>query len=797
MKISHLIVFVVGCLTAFEDVAALDNSPNQRLITGAWSAQWVAPAQPSGADYAVYRFRKTFELSRVPAHFLIHVSADRRYRLFINGQSVSVGPQRSDPFHWRYESADLAAHLRPGKNVLAAVVWNYGEDHPYALKSLATGLIVQGDTPAEEIVNTDATWKVYRDPACSALLVDRAKLKTFIVVGPGDRVDGRAFPWGWNEPAFDDRGWGDARPLRNGMPRGVGTDVYWWLEPRTLPPMEQKLQRLGSVRRAVGGSADEKFLAGTRSWKIPAHTKASLLLDQTFETIAYPILKVSGGKGAVCRLTYAEALVDDRGEKGNRNEVDGKKIVGIEDEFVADGAEDRVFSTLLFRTYRYLEIAVETGDEPLEVKDLYGLATGYPFEQKGSFTSDNPDLERIWDVGWRTARLCAYETYTDCPYYEQLQYVGDTRIQALISLYVSGDDRLMRNAIEQFDQSRLPFGLTQSRYPSTSPQIIPTFSLFWVDMVHDYWMHRRDDAFVAGRLLGIQNVLTWFVDRIDPRTRMLGPVPYWCFVDWPDEWPWVDDSHPGGQPRGAREGGSSILSLQLAWTLQHAADLFSSYGREPEAEHYRAMSAQLLSAVRDHCWDDSRKLFSDTPEKKDFSQHANALAVLAGAISGADATDLVKRIRADEKLTQCTLYFRFYLLRAAKQVGLGDDYVGSLGPWKTMLARGLTTFAERPDPTRSDCHAWSASPNYDLLATVCGIEPAAPGFEKVRIAPHLGELTRAEGVVPHSQGLIQVRLKRRGEKLKAEITLPGALTGEFTWLGRTVPLRPGRQDVEL
>ena len=92
-------------------------------------------------------------------------------------------------------------------------------------------------------------------------------------------------------------------------------------------------------------------------------------------------------------------------------------------------------------------------------------------------------------------RLCSHETYMDTPYWEQLQYVGDTRIQALVTLYLSGDDRLVRNAIQQFDESRIPDGITQSRYPTELPQVIPPFSLFWIGMQHDLWWYGGDRAF--------------------------------------------------------------------------------------------------------------------------------------------------------------------------------------------------------------------------------------------------------------------------------------------------------------
>ena len=101
-------------------------------------------------------------------------------------------------------------------------------------------------------------------------------------------------------------------------------------------------------------------------------------------------------------------------------------------------------------------------------------------------------MSDIFQIGWRTARLCAVDTYMDCPYYEQLQYIGDTRIQALISYYNSGDDRLARHAIDMMSFSRLPEGITQSRYPTNNIQIIPPFSLLWIGMVSDYYKYTLD-----------------------------------------------------------------------------------------------------------------------------------------------------------------------------------------------------------------------------------------------------------------------------------------------------------------
>jgi hypothetical protein len=572
---------------------------------------------------------------------------------------------------------------------------------------------------------------------------------------------------------------------------GVGTDINWELAPRRIPLMEQKSQRFSSVRRTSGATLPDGFLPGKTSWEIPSNTKTTVLFDQGSLTTGYPEMMVSKGKGSILKLTYSESLFDSKGLKGNRNETDGKTILGYSDYFLPDGSSDRLFRPLWFRTWRYLQLEIETKEEPLQINNFLSEFTAYPLKENAVFESDNPDLKKIWDVGWRTARLCANETYFDCPYYEQLQYVGDTRIQALISLYVSGDDRLARNAIMNLNESRFYEGLTRSRYPSANPQIIPPFSLYWVDMVHDYWTLRDDPEFIKGFLPGIEDVLGWFTRRIDRETGMLGKVEYWNFVDWAVEWAWSNDKGVGGVPAGGyRDGNSSILSMQFAYAAQRAAELFRSYGQNIQAENYSLIARDLTKAVYEKCWDESRGYLADTPDKKDFSMHAQIFAVLTNTIPENKQKEFVQRFMNDKTLIQPTMYFRFYLTQVLKKTGLADHYLETLGLWEDMLQKGLSTFAENPDPARSDCHAWSASPDYDFLATVAGIRPGTSGFKTVEIEPALGKLTFIKGQMPHPAGTISYDLKRAGEAgITGEIVLPAGLTGVFKWNGKSVNLK--------
>jgi alpha-L-rhamnosidase len=772
---------------------------NPALLNRQWTAQWIAHPTESLVDYGVFHFRKGFELQDQPKEFIINISADNRYRLFVNGKAVCFGPARADLEHWSFETIDIAPFLKAGKNVIAATVWNFGDLKPWAQFSIKTAFLVQGNSGTEEIVNTNKSWKVFKDKAYSpAPASSKETSGQFVVVGPCDKVDASLYPWNWETIGYDDKSWVAPRTLDAAHPHGVGTDINWELTPRSIPLMEQKEQFFSVIRRTYGGRVPDGFLSGKTKWTVPANSKITVLIDQANLTTGYPELSVSKGKGSSIKLTYSESLFDSKGVKGNRNEIEGKTILGYSDYFIPDGNNERLFRPLWFRTWRYLQLDIETKDEPLQMNSLKSEFAAYPLKENAVFESDNPGLKNIWNVGWRTARLCANETYFDCPYYEQLQYVGDTRIQSLISLYVSGDDRLVRNALTDLNESIFFEGLTRSRYPSANPQIIPPFSLYWVDMVNDYWTLRDDPAFIRNFLPGIDGVLGWFSRRIDPATGLLGKVEYWNFVDWATEWAWSSDMGIGGVPMGGmNDGNSSILSMQFAYAAQKAAELFRFYGQNEQADKYTLIAQKLTKAVYDKCWDGSRGYLADTPDKKEFSMHAQIFAVLTNTIPEKDQKAFVQKFMNDKTLIQPTMYFRFYLTQALKKTGLADQYLETLGLWNDMLDKGLTTFAENPDPARSDCHAWSASPDYDFLATVAGIRPASPGFKNVDIEPALGKLKFIKGQMRHPAGTILFDLKRKGtDGITGEITLPEGLTGIFRWNDKEVVLK-GKTEIEI
>ncbi len=351
----------------------------------------------------------------------------------------------------------------------------------------------------------------------------------------------------------------------------------------------------------------------------------------------------------------------------------------------------------------------------------------------------------------------------------------------MISIYMSGDDRLMRNAISQVNDSRTAEGATYSRAPSRLQQYIPTFSLWWIGMVHDYWMYRDDPAFVRSMLPGVRQVLTFFAKYQKPDGSLAG-VPWWNFVDWVPAW------RDGVPPLGP-DGSSSLLDLQLLLAYQWAAEMDGS-------SEYRRQAEALSKTIESKYWDPDRGLYADNSARNTFSQHANTLAILAGVADAHDAAAVFRRALDDRSLAQATYYFRFYVNAAMNRTGEGDRYLPALDPWRGMLKLGLTTWAEQPEPTRSDCHGWSASPNFELFRTVLGVDSAAPGFKVVSVRPFLGPLQKVSGAVPHPRGTIRVSLARTSASgIEGEIELPPNTTGWFEWGGSKTALRPGKNVV--
>ena len=751
----------------------------QPKIQKNWRAVWITANDPRLKDYGVYEFRKSFTLDSVPAQFQVQVSADNRYKLYVNGQQVSVGPSLGDKDHWFYQTVDLAPALKAGENELLATVWNEGDFRATHQFSVQTGFILNGVSDVEKVANTNTTWQCRKLPAYSPI-AEQTHVLGFFAATPGESVDTRIAPTPWEK----------AKGLAVGMPSGAPNMSPWTLVPSPIAEPEMTPQRIATVRRTEGSSLSNP-LNPSEPFRTSPHSRISILFDQQQLVNAYLRLSFSEGKDATLVLRYAESLYDEKNEKGNRDEIEGKHFIGRIDSIIA-GGEPFVWESLQWRTFRYLQLDIETREQPLVLNDISCVTAVYPFQKSSTAECSDPEVGRILEVGWRTAERCAMETYMDCPYYEQLQYVGDTRIQAVISYFNARDDRMARKAIELINWSRNADGITQGRYPSTEYNYITPFSLAWIGMIYDFYRYRKDDDFVRRQLNGMRNVMQFF-EMYQKADGRLESLPYWHFTDWALE---------GGRNwrQGAavldKKGYSAVADLQWLQAVQFAAELEGALGEPYLAERYTKTAASLREAIRTNYFDAKRGLFADNGDKKSFSQQANTLAILTGVVEGEEAKDVAeKMMNTEEKIVKASIYFLYYVHQALTKVGKGDEYLSRLGIWRKNLELGLTTWAEEStvENCRSDCHAWGSSPNIEYYRTVLGIDSDAPGFTKVRIEPHLGTLTQASGTMPHPQGDITAsyKLLKKGKGWHVGLTLPEGVTGIFVWKGEEHALHAG------
>lgn len=773
---------IIALITLFVLIAP--TSQAQPKIQKNWKAVWITTPDTHVKDYGVYEFRKSFKLDSVPAQYQVQVSADNRYKLFVNGVQLSVGPSLGDKDHWYYQTVDLAPALKAGENELLATVWNEGDNRAVHQFSVQTGFILNGVSDAEKAVNTNITWQCRKLPAYSPI-AEQTHVLGFYAATPGEYIDTRIAPTSWEK----------ARGISVGMPSGAPNMSEWTLVPSAIAEPEMTPLRIATVRRAEGVTLPKGFpmvaLPKGEGVRLPANSRVSILMDQQQLVNAYPRLSFSEGKDATIVLRYAESLYNEKKEKGNRNEIDGKHFVGRLDSIIANG-EPFEWESLQWRTFRYLQLDIVTIEQPLLLHDISCVAAVYPFHKSSTAQCSDPEVEQMLAVGWRTAERCAMETYMDCPYYEQLQYVGDTRIQAMISYYNARDDRMARKAIQLINWSRNADGITQGRYPSTEYNYITPFSLAWVGMIYDFYRYRQDNAFVRSQLNGMRNVMQFF-EMYQQADGRLESLPYWHFTDWALE---------GGRHwrQGAavldKKGYSALADLQWLQAVQYAAELEGALGEPYLAEHYSQTATALSEAIRTNYFDAKRGLFADNGDKKCFSQQANTLAILTGVVEGEEAKDIAdKMMNTEEKIVKASIYFLYYVHQALTKVGKGNEYLSRLDIWRKNLQLGLTTWAEEStvENCRSDCHAWGSSPNIEYYRTILGIDADAHGFAKVRIEPHLGALTQAAGTIPHPQGDISASytLQKKGKGWLVTLTLPEGITGTFVWKGQEYPLHPG------
>ncbi|HWD91572.1 MAG TPA: alpha-L-rhamnosidase C-terminal domain-containing protein [Verrucomicrobiae bacterium] len=765
-----------------EFAPASSTAPHADVFAGGWR------------EPVLLRFRRKFEAAASPIR--IHVSADERFELFLDGQRIARGPDRSDVEHWCYATYDL--RLAPGNHSLEALVWSIGPHAPIAQLSWRGGFILKAEGDYDRQLTTGkAPWEV-------------AKLDGY------EFTQGDSFGGGAQLIAHDcGPQWKQGDYVQAQVVRGpVKSSSYgeitpgWKLFPTALPDQidrEFTTGRAVALGHGVLGKDDvvnaslaqnpelpawQALIDGHDQVVVPANTEEFLLCQLDNYYCAYPECEVSGGAGAKLTWGWAESLYLPKSDaKGQRDEFIGKTFHGMTDTFLPGGDAHQKFSTLWWRAGRWCLLSIKTGAQPLTIHRLALDESRYPYEIESRFDDDDPQLSSVIALCARGIEMCTHETYMDCPYYEQLMYDGDARLELLTTYAMTRDDRLARRAIELLDFSRQNSGFVKERYPSYLEQHSPTFSLIWALMLHDYAYWRNDPDFVRAHAIGLRSMLAQF-EPYENRDGLLENLPGWPFMDWVAGW------RDGDAPDGVH-GISALNNLLYVYALQKSAEVEDYLGEPLLAKRLRDKAARTAAAVRSKFWDESRGLMADNVAHTDFSEHAQCLALLTDTLSGDQARRCFDQLLSAPDLKRTTIYFSFYLMETWAKFGRGDLILKRLDFWKDLVKQGLKTPVEEPGNTRSDCHAWGSHPLFHLQASVAGIRPASPGFRTVRIAPEPGGLPKIISHTPHPDGFIELNLTFPGGHCRGTVELPPGITGVFAWHDREQQLNGGLNTIKL
>lgn len=779
-----------------------------------WSAEGSHTAPPPEAatpsHYQVRYFRRTFDVADpAQVNLRVDLSADSRYLFYCNGIFIGRGPAKGDITHHFYDSFDLTRHLRAGKNVLAAIVQDMSRvahrpallGPPCSVMTYTGGFVLEGalqDLSGQSVedLRTGDTWKVAVDKA-HRFQNENTTFEGYL--GYFEHRHSALIPAGWNTPDFDDSAWPTAHLLFKAELKENRRDPAspYGLMPRMIPMLEEgEPERFPDAYQNGGEavSADwQALLAEDNLLTLPAGTTVDLVLDMKKLTTAFPQLVVSGGAGSTVRLTYAEVLRlawDTPGAKmiGKKQSLANLashfadesrgwtfdrrgEVTGWCDIWEVSG-RDEVFEPLHWRTFQFIGLRIKVGSEPLTLRAVKQRFTAYPYQIKATFACSDPALEKVWQVGLHTMRMCSHETFEDGPYYEQMQYAGDTMITSKLGMLTTGDYQLSRQAIYHFDWSRISDGLTTARYPSRLLQVLPAWSIHWITTVKDYYMTTADRATLSDMLPGMRAVLDWY-RRHTNKDGLPSKLPYWNMTDWCPWW-------PRGVVPGADDGATCIHSAQYINALDELAWMTDSLGNAAEAQTLRAEVARLRKNAHALFWSEQEGLYFDRPGGPEVSQYGNAWAIVAGIASQRECDRIFERFPHDAKLAPGSFFWLHFGFTAMAKAGRYGNISEHLGPWHESISYGLSTFVEENSYWRSMCHAWSAHPILEFQQRILGITPLKPGYEAVEIKPHLAGLAHASGSLCTPRGLIEVSWRAENGKFALEARVPAGIATTIT-----------------
>ncbi|MFW6154731.1 MAG: family 78 glycoside hydrolase catalytic domain [Planctomycetota bacterium] len=728
-----------------------------------WRAQWIWHEHAPQRNAWVL-FRHTFDVERT-AGARLAITADTRYRLWINGQRLGDGPPQSQPYHQYYDEYPLDEVLTPGASCVAVLVHHQGLQ-PHTRGGLLCEIT---DADGETLAATGDGWRCQLGRAW--------RQDTYLArcnkIGPfQEHVDLRRMPAGWQADGFDDRGWDRPAVLATrGCSKPPAVMPWCRLIPRDIARLEQRdiypaapacveeCLDLANRHRSEDLSISLSQAGRPVDWAVVENADAllgvegdtvlgcstrhqdhitdgrydpCLTLDFGRVLTGYAEIDVDAPVGAVIEIGYAERLVD------------GRFVNAIECPFAdmivcAEGRN--TFRPLVWRSLRYLRVRVKNAETPVRVSAIRVVEVRYPFANRGGFAGDT-GLEAVFALCRRTLELCSIESLMDTPFREQAQWLGDVAAVTVPGLYACfGETALPGKFLRQAAINTLPTGLpaNHSNIVPTGLDSIPDYALWWVIGLWRHYQYTGDGRYLHECYPELQRVMRVHLERLNA-AGLIEDMFGWMFIDWADTDRRGMVAAYNAIFAGACDAAAAVARFKGdAWAAEQYTDAAGGVRRAFQPTFLHPQGGLVVDCVAD-----------ETSSAK-VSEHANAAAVAFGCLDESTAGEVLRRIFIDRsaRATEAQPFFMGVVLEALRRIGRRDVAVDLVAErWGRMLARGQTSCSEEWYINgswrhgtwlgfyRTLSHAWSACAAEFLITGLGGIAILDPGCTRLRVDPH-------------------------------------------------------------
>lgn len=762
------------------------NTPAPLAITPPredWQGHWVWLPNAENHRNAYGFFRQTFRLEEATPLSLA-ITSDSFYALYVDGDFVARGPARAALAYYSFDS--LALDLAAGDHCLAVIAHHIGEENASVMTG-RPGLLVDlsaGPADLAATLSSSTQWRCLPGRAWRQDLPE--KMSHF---GFWEERDQRAIPAGWMTSNFDDSDWL--------TPEDIGTPPCppWpRLCPRDIPlPLYQPCepQRLCQSGTWSAGTAHPIPAATVRARQRTVCTKEAQLplamggsTPGDGSTVVVDFGRTVSGDVI---LTFADSTPGQGLDLSYDDLLDGngwidpqRSYAHLTDRYWLPGGACEIRTTFA-RGFRYIMLDLEAGSASLT--GVQAIEETAPFETAATFDSSEPAFAADLRRAVETVRICTTDGFTDCPTRERVQWMEDLYMHSRVAACGCGDTAFLRRALFQGAQTTLPDGRINGFVPSERTNCaFASSSLVWLHLLVDYHLYSGDPAVEA--LLPTASRL---LDRFAALQDAAGLVASWPAGQF---WDWAP-IEPGGC--------LLVTNAMLIWALERLAVCPALAA--PLAHGLLAETEALREAAHHRFWDPARHLYRDAvPEAGKspiYSQHANALAVLAGIAPAAAREALLRRITDPARLGPVplgeaslkndnrpspdtvvpvgTLWFGHFLCQALFEAGLDTEALETMRAlWSAWEGQ---TFPEtrRQHGNTFLCHGWAAGPAWLLPTYVLGIQPTGPEWSRIRVFPHAGDLTHAAGSVPTPHGPVRVAWQCGPDGLTGTLEAPAAI----------------------